>query len=97
MIVTAILINILNPKLSLFFLAFLPQFVSASEPHPLFRMLLLSSVFMAMTFVVFSGYGWFAASMRDHVLSRPSMLVWMRRTFAGAFVLLGLRLALSER
>ena len=96
-IVTAILINILNPKLSLFFFAFLPQFVSANEPHPLSRMLALSGVFMLLTFVVFVGYGLFAASMRSHVISRPHVLTWMRRTFAGAFVALGAKLALAHR
>jgi threonine/homoserine/homoserine lactone efflux protein len=96
-IATAILINILNPKLSIFFLAFLPQFVSAGEAHPLSRMLELSAVFMAMTFVVFIGYGLFAASVRDHVISRPRVLTWMRRTFAGAFVALGAKLAFAER
>ena len=95
--VTAILINILNPKLSIFFLAFLPQFVSADEAQPLSRMLLLSAVFMLMTFVVFVGYGLFAASIRDHVISRPKVLTWMRRTFAGAFALLGAKLAFAER
>ena len=96
-IVRAILINILNPKLSIFFLAFLPQFISAGEPHPLSRMLILSSVFMAMTFVVFVGYGLCAASVRDRIIARPRVLTWMRRTFAGAFVALGVRLALAER
>jgi threonine/homoserine/homoserine lactone efflux protein len=95
--VTAILINILNPKLSIFFLAFLPQFVSATEPHPLSRMLLLSVAFMLMTFVVFVGYGLFAASIRTQVISRPRVLTWMRRAFAGAFVALGARLALADR
>jgi threonine/homoserine/homoserine lactone efflux protein len=95
--VTAILINILNPKLSIFFLAFLPQFVSADETNPLSRMLVLSAVFMLMTFVVFVGYGLFAASIRDHVISRPRVLTWMRRTFAGAFVALGAKLALADR
>ena len=95
--VTGILINILNPKLSIFFLAFLPQFVSAGEPHPLSRMLVLSGVFMLMTFVVFVGYGLFAASIRDHVISRPRVLTWMRRSFAAAFVALGARLALTDR
>jgi threonine/homoserine/homoserine lactone efflux protein len=95
--VTAILINILNPKLSIFFLAFLPQFVSAGEPNPLSRMLVLSVTFMLMTFVVFVGYGLFAASIRDHVISRPRVLTWMRRTFAGAFVALGGKLALADR
>jgi threonine/homoserine/homoserine lactone efflux protein len=95
--VTAILINILNPKLSIFFLAFLPQFVSADEAQPLSRMLLLSAVFMLMTFVVFVGYGLFAASIRDHVITRPKVLTWMRCTFAGAFALLGAKLAFAER
>jgi threonine/homoserine/homoserine lactone efflux protein len=94
---TAILINILNPKLSIFFLAFLPQFVSADEPKPLSRMLALSAVFMLMTFVVFVGYGLFAASIRDHVISRPRVLKWMRRSFAGAFAALGARLAFADR
>jgi threonine/homoserine/homoserine lactone efflux protein len=95
--VTAILINILNPKLSIFFLAFLPQFIDASEPHPISQMLVLSAVFMFMTFVVFVGYGLFAASIRTHVISRPRVLTWLRRTFAGAFVALGAKLAFAER
>jgi len=96
-VTSAILINILNPKLSIFFFAFLPQFVSAGEPHPLPRMLELSAVFMLMTFVVFVGYGLFAASIRTHIVSRPRILTWMRRTFAGAFVALGAKLALADR
>lgn len=96
-IITAILINILNPKLSIFLFAFLPQFISVGEPHPLPRMLELSTVFMLLTFVIFVGYGLFAASIRDHVISRPRVLTWMRRTFAGAFVALGVKLALADR
>ena len=95
--ITAVLINILNPKLSIFFLAFLPQFISADEARPLASMLLLSAVFMLMTFVVFVGYGLFAAAIRTHVISRPKVLAWMRRTFAAAFVMLGAKLALAER
>jgi threonine/homoserine/homoserine lactone efflux protein len=95
--VTAVLINILNPKLSIFFFAFLPQFVAVDEPHPLSRMLALSAVFMVLTFVVFVGYGLFAASIRSHVISRPRVLAWMRRTFAVAFVALGIKLAVAER
>jgi threonine/homoserine/homoserine lactone efflux protein len=96
-VVTGILINILNPKLSLFFLAFLPQFVSAQEESPLARMLVLSAIFMLMTFVVFVLYGLAAAAVRDHVVSRPQVMVWMRRAFAGAFAALGAKLALTER
>jgi threonine/homoserine/homoserine lactone efflux protein len=94
---TAILINILNPKLSIFFLAFLPQFISADEAHPLSQMLLLSAVFMLMTFVVFALYGLFAASIRNHVITQPRVLTWMRRTFAGAFAALGAKLAFADR
>jgi threonine/homoserine/homoserine lactone efflux protein len=96
-IVHAVLINLLNPKLSIFFLAFLPQFVTSGDPHPLMDMLMLSAVFMAMTFAVFAAYGMFAAAVRDRVISRPRVLTWMRRSFAAAFVLLGAKLALAER
>jgi len=96
-IVQAILINILNPKLSIFFFAFLPQFVNADEAQPLLRMSELSGVFMLLTFVVFVGYGLFAASIRNHAISRPRVLVWMRRAFAGAFAALGAKLALADR
>ena len=93
----AILINILNPKLSIFFFAFLPQFVSAEEARPLLRMSELSAVFMLLTFVVFVGYGLFAAAVREHVISRPRVLTWMRRAFAGAFAALGAKLAFADR
>lgn len=94
---SAILVNILNPKLSIFFFAFLPQFVGTNIANPVLRMLELSLVFMAMTFVVFSIYGVFAAAARHHVMSRPSVLTVLRRTFAAAFVGLGVKLALTER
>jgi threonine/homoserine/homoserine lactone efflux protein len=94
---TAVLINILNPKLSIFFFAFLPQFVSANEAHPLTHMAMLSAVFMALTFVVFVGYGLCAAAVRTHVIARPRVLTRMRRTFAAAVVALGVKLALAER
>jgi threonine/homoserine/homoserine lactone efflux protein len=96
-IVTGFLINILNPKLSIFFLAFLPQFISADENHPLARMLELSAAFMAMTLVVFVLYGLFAASVRDRVISRPKVMRWLRRAFAGGFAVLGAKLAFAER
>src|SRR6266487_3278088 len=96
-IVTAILINILNPKLSIFFLAFLPQFIAVDEPHPLARMLELSTAFMAMTFAVFAVYGLFAASLRDRVITRPKAMAWLRRSFAAGFAALGAKLAFAER
>ncbi len=96
-LVDGILINLLNPKLSIFFVAFLPQFIAPSEPHVLLRMLELSGVFMAATFIIFALYGLFAAAMREKVLGSPSVMAWMRRSFAAAFLALGARLALTER
>ncbi len=95
--VTGTLINILNPKLSLFFLAFLPQFVDASAPDATLSMLVLAAVFMALTFVVFVGYGACAALARDYVIQRPIIMAWLKRSFAAAFGFLGLRLALADR
>lgn len=93
----AVLVNLLNPKLSLFFLTFLPQFIAPTETHPAARMGQLSLVFMALTFAVFALYGFFAARMRDHVLQRPAVLQWLRRGFAVAFIGLGSKLALLPR
>ncbi|MBA0124288.1 LysE family translocator [Haloechinothrix sp. YIM 98757] len=96
-IISGILINILNPKLALFFLAFLPQFISPTEPHELLRMAELSSMFMLLTFVVFVAYGLAAAVVRSWVISRPRVMTWMRRSFAGVFVGLCARLAFADR
>ncbi|MDP9842172.1 LysE family translocator [Streptosporangium lutulentum] len=96
-IISGILINLLNPKLTMFFFAFLPQFVSTGEPGSLLRMVELSAVFMLFTFVVFAAYGIFAASMRDHVTSRPRVMAWMGRIFAGSFVALSVKLAFTDQ
>jgi threonine/homoserine/homoserine lactone efflux protein len=95
-IVSGVLVNILNPKLSIFFVAFLPQFVESGSPA-LPQLLALSAVFMGATFVVFAGYGLFAAAIRQHVISRPQVLIWMRRVFGGAFLALGAKLAATQR
>jgi len=94
---SAVLVNVLNPKLTIFFFAFLPQFVGAGDTGSVWRMLELSAVFMALTFVVFALYGLFAASVRTHVISRPRVITWMRRAFAGSFAALGARLAFTDR
>ena len=94
---TGMLINVLNPKLSIFFMAFLPQFVDPAAGSVTAQMLGLGAVFMAMTFAVFVLYGAFAALLGERVLRRPGVLVWVRRSVAAAFAGFGLRLALAER
>lgn len=93
---TGTLINVLNPKLSLFFLAFLPQFVSGGSENVTGELLVLAGIFMAMTFVVFVLYGAFASYARRAVISRPSVMRWIKRCFAGAFGFLGARLVFSN-
>ena len=92
-----LLTNILNPKLSLFFLAFLPQFIPADASDATAQMLVLGGIFMALTFLVFSLYAALAAGLRRQVLSRPKIMVWTQRSFAAALGLMGLRLALADR
>jgi threonine/homoserine/homoserine lactone efflux protein len=95
--IKAFLLNILNPKLTLFFLAFLPQFIEPDAAHPLARLLELSGVFMAMTFVVFVGYGCAADALRRRVIGSAGVQRWLRRGFAAAFAALGAKLAIGER
>ncbi len=95
--VRGILINVLNPKLSIFFLAFLPQFVDAAADDALVQMQVLGLSFMAMTFVGFVGYGLGADALRRHVLGSARVQRWMQRGFATAFAGFAARLALSER
>ncbi|MFI8997816.1 LysE family translocator [Streptomyces sp. NPDC053542] len=94
-IASGVLLNLLNPKLTMFFVAFLPQFVPAGEPGSLGTMWRLGAVFMTLTFVVFAGYGMCAAAVRDRVLARPGLMTGMRRVFAACFVGLSARLAVA--
>ena len=97
LVIKALLLNILNPKLTLFFLAFLPQFIRHDGQAPLLQLLTLSGVFMAMTFGVFVLYGLLAHAFRQAVIESPRVQAWLRRSFAAAFAGLAIDLALSER
>lgn len=94
---SAVLVNLLNPKLTIFFVAFLPQFVPAGSGNALVHLLALSAIFMAMTFVVFAGYGLFAATVRTQLLERPRVIARVPKAFALSFVALGARLATTTR
>ena len=96
LVIKAVLLNILNPKLTIFFLAFLPQFVEPGANQPLLPLLVLSGVFMAMTFAVFVVYGFVAHAFRRLVIESATVQRWLRYSFAAAFAGLGARLALSE-
>ena len=96
-VIKAILINLLNPKLSLFFLAFLPQFIDAAAPDALGLMIEASLTFMAMTFIVFAIYGLCAAGIRRHVINRPQIATWINRTFGLAFLAMATKLATAQR
>jgi threonine/homoserine/homoserine lactone efflux protein len=91
------LLNILNPKLSIFFLAFLPLFISPGTSSPLFEMFLLSVVFMAMTLIIFIMYGLSANRVSRHVVDSPQVIVWLQRSFAATFAALGVKLAMTDQ
>jgi threonine/homoserine/homoserine lactone efflux protein len=96
-VVKAFLLNILNPKLTLFFLAFLPQFIPVNTRQPVLQMMFLSTVFMGMTFAVFVVYGVAADIFRRRVVGSFAVQRWLRCSFAGLFAGLGIKLALTDR
>ncbi len=90
------LINILNPKLSIFFLTLLPPFLSGNPATVTAEMILLGSIFMALTFLIFVLYGVFAAFARTWLLQSQTVMRWLNRSFAAIFAGLGLRLAFEK-
>ena len=94
---SGILVNSLNPKLTIFFFAFLPQFVPADSAGAVPLMVYLSAVFMGVTLVVFSLYGVFAAAVRTKVFSRPRIVAWVRHSFGATYLVLAGRLAAQTR
>ncbi|MGD9950214.1 MAG: LysE family translocator [Desulfobulbus sp.] len=96
-VVKAILLNVLNPKLTIFFLAFLPQFVDPDAAAPMGQLLLLSGIFMLMTLVIFIAYGLLANAFRKAVGESVRAQAWMRRGFAATFAGLAANLACANR
>ena len=93
----AILMNVLNPKLTIFFLAFLPQFIPANSTHVLAPMLLLSAIFMLMTLAVFVVYGLLAHTFRHYVVESARVQTFLRYGFTAAFIGLASKLALTDK
>jgi threonine/homoserine/homoserine lactone efflux protein len=91
------IMNVLNPKVAMFFLAFLPQFVPADSRHFTLEMLLLGFVFMLQAVVIFCSIGWFSGSIGSYLLARPRCVRYFDGVTAGVFASLGIRLALTER
>lgn len=91
------IMNVINPKVALFFLAFLPQFVSPGSATAAVQMFVLGLLFMAQAVVVFSVIGWLSGSIGEAVVKRPRIARWFGRLTAGVFASLGIRLALAER
>jgi threonine/homoserine/homoserine lactone efflux protein len=97
LIIKGFLLNILNPKLSIFFLAFLPQFIPNTTESVLGSMFLLGAVFMLMTFAVFIVYGFLSGSFSAFIIKSEKASIRIQKLFASSFAALGLKLALSER
>ena len=95
--IRGILINILNPKLTIFFLAFLPLFISSQGASPAFQLIVLSLVFMAMTLIIFIIYGLSANLVRRRVAGSPRLVTIIQRSFAAVFAIFGLKLALTSK
>ncbi|MBI5088186.1 MAG: LysE family translocator [Actinobacteria bacterium] len=89
----AVVLNLLNPKLTVFFFAFLPQFVDPSPGLVDRHLLALALVFMLITLVVFLGYAAAAAALRQRVLEAPAVRRFVQRTLGGLLVAFGIKLA----
>jgi threonine/homoserine/homoserine lactone efflux protein len=96
-VIDGFLLNILNPKLSIFFLAFLPRFLPVDSPTPTLAMLELGGIFMLLTFIVFVGHGAFSSATRRYVIAQPLVMRWLRVGFATVFGALALRLAGTQQ
>ena len=92
-----ILLNVLNPKLTLFFFAFLPQFLDASPGLLDVKLIELGGIFMLMTLAVFAVYALASAAVRDLILAVPAARRWIERSFGAILVGFAAKLAFTER
>ncbi|MFC7442206.1 LysE family translocator [Laceyella putida] len=92
-----ILMNLLNPKVSIFFLAFFPQFVEAQAGHVPLQMLTLGFVFIAQALVIFTAVSLIAGKLGERFLQKHLKGKWVNYGTAGIFALLGIRLAFVEK
>ena len=95
-VIKAIAINLLNPKLTIFFFAFLPLFVSKDSASPTLEMIVLSAVFMGMTFLVFALYGILASGISAYLINSSRAVKRLQQAFAAVLALFAVKLALSE-
>ena len=91
------IMNVLNPKVAMFFLAFLPQFVSPSTRYFTLQMLFLGGIFMVQAVIIFCLIGYFSGNIGSYILARPKIAKYFDWITAGVFMSLGVRLALAER
>ncbi len=96
-VMKAILLNILNPKLSIFFLAFLPLFISPNTSSPIIEMFMLSILFMLITLIIFVLYGVLASVVREYISNSPRLIIWLRKSFAATFAALGVKLGMTNQ
>lgn len=89
--------NVLNPKVALFFLAFLPQFITPDGFNLPLQMMLLGLIFMVQAMIIFSAIGYLSGSVGNAILTRPGISKYFAWLSAGIFTSLGLRLAFAER
>jgi threonine/homoserine/homoserine lactone efflux protein len=88
--------NLSNPKIALFYFAFLPQFVPTSAAQPTLSLLILGIAFAALTFVVKGPIGYGAGALSGWLRSHAAVLAWINRTSGAVLIGLGVRLALEE-
>ncbi len=89
--------NLSNPKIAIFYFAYLPQFVPADAANPTMRLLFLGTTFAILTFMIKGPVGFTAGILSNWLRSRPSVSIWINRISGGVLISLGLKLAFDRR